>query len=85
MPLRSETKALAGAGLPAQITNDNVCLLGKHGVIEFFASKLALAAGPFVALLDERNPNIFGSSRNPGKHRNKSADLIDDVRANKHI
>ncbi|MGX1127629.1 hypothetical protein AB7M23_004422 [Pseudomonas sp. HLS-6 TE3448] len=26
-----------------------------------------------------------GSSRNPGKHRNKNADLIDDVRASKHI
>ncbi len=28
---------------------------------------------------------IFGSSRNPGKHRNKNADLVDDVRASKHI
>lgn len=28
---------------------------------------------------------IFGSSRNPGKHRNKNADLMDDVRASKHI
>ncbi len=27
----------------------------------------------------------FGSSRNPGKHRNKNADLVDDVRASKHI
>ena len=27
----------------------------------------------------------YGSSRNPGKHRNKNADLIDDVRASKHI
>jgi hypothetical protein len=26
-----------------------------------------------------------GSSRNPGKDRNKNADLIDDVRASKHI
>ena len=26
---------------------------------------------------------FFGSSRNPGKHRNKNADLIDDVRASK--
>ncbi|AZD98768.1 hypothetical protein C4K12_2902 [Pseudomonas chlororaphis subsp. aureofaciens] len=26
-----------------------------------------------------------GSSRNSGKHRNKNADLIDDVRASKHI
>jgi hypothetical protein len=26
-----------------------------------------------------------GSSRNPGKHRNKNADLVDDVRASKHI
>jgi len=26
-----------------------------------------------------------GSSQNPGKHRNKNADLIDDVRASKHI
>jgi hypothetical protein len=24
-------------------------------------------------------------SRNPGKHRNNNADLIDDVRASKHI
>jgi len=28
---------------------------------------------------------FFGSSRNPEKHRNKNADLIDDVRASKHI
>jgi transposase len=28
---------------------------------------------------------FLGSSRNPGKHRNKNADLIDDVRASKHI
>ncbi len=26
-----------------------------------------------------------GSSRNPGKDRNKNADLMDDVRASKHI
>ena len=30
-------------------------------------------------------PQIFGSSRNPGKDRNKNADLRDDVSANKHI
>jgi len=29
--------------------------------------------------------NKKGSSRNPGKHRNKNADLMDDVRASKHI
>ncbi|AZD90818.1 hypothetical protein C4K13_1384 [Pseudomonas chlororaphis subsp. aureofaciens] len=28
---------------------------------------------------------FYGSSRNSGKHRNKNADLIDDVRASKHI
>ncbi|MGF6392517.1 hypothetical protein QFZ86_001414, partial [Pseudomonas plecoglossicida] len=28
---------------------------------------------------------FFGSSRNPGKDRNKNADLMDDVRASKHI
>lgn len=28
---------------------------------------------------------FFGSSRNPEKHRNKNADLIDDIRASKHI
>ncbi|WP_340141296.1 hypothetical protein [Pseudomonas poae] len=32
-----------------------------------------------------RAPIKKGSSRNPGKHRNKNADLIDDVRASKHI
>jgi hypothetical protein len=28
---------------------------------------------------------FFGSSRITGKYRNKNADLIDDVRASKHI
>ncbi|AZD85969.1 hypothetical protein C4K14_3145 [Pseudomonas chlororaphis subsp. aureofaciens] len=31
------------------------------------------------------SPHKKGSSRNSGKHRNKNADLIDDVRASKHI
>jgi len=36
--------------------------------------------------LDLNTPgDLNGSSRNPGKHRNKNADLIDDVRASKHI
>ncbi|MNJ43133.1 hypothetical protein D3C77_381270 [compost metagenome] len=36
-------------------------------------------------LLAQLTAQKKGSSRNPGKHRNKNADLIDDVRASKHI
>ncbi|WP_447778174.1 hypothetical protein [Pseudomonas chlororaphis] len=46
----------------------------------------------FTPVLDCYDPgcgvlaaNKKGSSRNSGKHRNKNADLIDDVRASKHI
>ncbi|AZE45950.1 hypothetical protein C4K04_0246 [Pseudomonas chlororaphis] len=39
----------------------------------------------YPAFLASTPPLKYGSSRNPGKHRNKNADLIDDVRASKHI
>ncbi len=38
-----------------------------------------------VLTQDHSAGHKFGSSRNPGKHTNKNADLIDDVRASKHI
>ncbi|WP_198918895.1 hypothetical protein [Pseudomonas chlororaphis] len=46
---------------------------------------LILEAGKGVVPPDAAEPLIKGSSRNSGKHRNKNADLIDDVRASKHI
>ncbi|MGY3297070.1 hypothetical protein ACVWY1_001497, partial [Pseudomonas sp. TE6288] len=39
---------------------------------------------PLVAI-GKTAANKKGSSRNPGKDRNKNAGLMDDVRASKHI
>ena len=43
------------------------------------------AAFCFEHLATRSEKKKKGSSRNPGKHRNKNADLMDDVRASKHI
>jgi hypothetical protein len=57
------------------------------------SKKMNLDDGPARQSSRRRRQNFIvdfpslknGSSRNPGKDRNKNADLIDDVRASKHI
>ncbi|WWF45703.1 hypothetical protein VRB14_24360 [Pseudomonas trivialis] len=65
-------------------------MIRLHGPIKGFSSTesdksgLQGDVGFFIGVISQPQGKK-GSSRNPGKDRNKNADLVDDVRASKHI
>jgi len=65
------------------VVNDNAYGLVERGAP--IASKPAPTGIALTVFLTIFEAEKKGSSRNPGKDRNKNADLIDDVRASKHI